>query len=369
MELPREFAFLVACCRWPRSPAGDEEVRALAAGADWDAVLAAAGRHRVEGFVHDAVTRSAVAPPPTVAGRLAAQASGIARENLFYAAEALRLSLRFAGAGIAHLFVKGVTLNVLAFGTLALKRSCDIDLLVEPEDYAAACATLGEADYSCFHPPGADLGAILRYAAAEKDSAWRHEPTGIKLELHQRLTVNPMLLPDVGARSPSLDVAIAPGVTLPTLARNELFAYLCVHGALTAWSRLKWLVDLAALVSGADEDGLERLCRRAAALAPGRATAQALLLAERLFGIRLPASLSEELRADRANRYLERAAIHAMTAGGAREIDEQPLASARLNLSVLMLQPGWRYKAAEIGRKLPRVPAALRSALGAARAG
>jgi len=368
MESSPEFELLVACCRWPPSAGGDKRVRAAAAGVDWQAVLAAAARHRVEGFVHHALRRAGVAPPAAAAERLAAAASGIARENLFYAAESLRLSDRFSNAGLPHLFVKGVTLNVLAYNTLALKRSCDIDLLVAPEDYEAACAALAEAGYLCFHPAGADLPAIMRYAAANKDSAWRSADGRIKVELHQRLCVNPMLLPAIGARSPSLAVEIAPGVSLPTLARDELCAYLCVHGALTAWSRLKWLADLAALIACEDEAGVERLYRRAAELAPGRAAAQALLLAERLFGTRLSASLAAELRAARANRFLEHEALRAMAGGGAREIDEQPLASARLNLSLLMLQPGWRYKVAEIGRKLPRVPAALRSAIGAARA-
>jgi hypothetical protein len=368
MESSPEFDLLVACCRWPPSPGGDDRVRAAAARVDWRALLAAAARHRVEGFVHHALRRAGLAPPPAEAERLASSASGIARENLFHAAESLRLSDRFADAGIAHLFVKGVTLSVLAYRTLALKRSCDIDLLIAPEDYEAACSALADAGFLCFHPAGADLPAIIRYAAANKDSAWRSADGRIKVELHQRLCVNPMLLPTIGARSPSLAVEIAPGIALPTLAREELFAYLCVHGALTAWSRLKWLADLAALIAGDDEAGVERLYRRAKALAPGRAATQALLLAERLFGTRLAAPLAAELRAARANRFLEHEALQAMTGGGAKEMDEQPLASARLNLSLLMLQPGWRYKVAEIGRKLPRVPAALRSAIGAARA-
>lgn len=368
MERAREFDLLVACCRWPRSASVDSEVRALASGVDWEKLLAAAGRHRVEGFVHDALRRAGAVPPPEAAARLAGQAGGVARENLFYAAESFRLSERLTAGGIAHLFVKGVTLNVLAYGTLALKRSCDIDLLVEPADYAAACSILVEAGYRCFYPEGADLAGIVRFAEAAKDSAWRSPDGAIKLELHQRLCSNPMLLPSVGARSPSVEVEIAPGATLPTLARDHLFAYLCVHGALTAWSRLKWLVDLAALVAGSDEAEVEALYRSACVLAPGRAPAQALLLAERLFGVRLSAELGRELRSDRVNVYLERAALHAMTAGGAKEMEDQPLASARLGLSVLMLQPGWRYKASEIGRKLPRVPAALRSALSAARA-
>lgn len=361
MELSAEFALLAACCRRPPS---DESVRSAAMRVDWPLLLATAARHRVEGLAHDALRRAGAEVPADAAGRLAGEASGVARENLLYAAESLRLSERFERAGIAHLFVKGVTLNILAYGTLALKRSCDIDLLVAPEDYAAACAALGEAGYRCFHPAGAGLEAILRYAAAAKDSAWRSEG-GIKVELHQRLTENPMLLPGIGARSPAQRVEIAPGVTLPTLGREELFAYLCVHGAFTAWSRLKWLADLAALVASEDEAGIERLYRRAAVLAPGRAPAQALLLAHRLLGTRLGPELEAELRGDRIALYLERAALVTMAGGGGREVRQRPFGAARLNLSVLMLQRGWRYKTAEIARKLPAVPRAVRAALGA----
>ena len=368
MVLPSEFELLVACCRWPPSPEADARVRAAAVGADWDAVIAAAGRHRVQGFVHAALRRTGTALPAAAAKRLAEQGSGIARGNLLHAAASLRLSERLGAARIEHLFVKGVTLSVLAYGTLALKRSCDVDILVPPDDYDAAYGVLADAGYCCYHPPGADRAGILRYAAAHKDSAWGSSDGQIKVELHQRLCANPSLLPGVGACSPSVAVEIAPGISLRTLARDELFAYLCVHGALTAWSRLKWLADLAALVAEEEEAGVERLYRRAAALAPRRAAAQALLLAHRLFATRLSQSLEAELRADRVNRFLESQALQVMAGGGARELDEQRFASARLNLSVLMLEPGWSYKAAEIGRKLPRIPAALRSVFSGARA-
>ncbi|HEX9932669.1 MAG TPA: nucleotidyltransferase family protein [Allosphingosinicella sp.] len=372
MHLQRAFQLLCLCCRWPRTPALEAEIgSAVAAGepTDWDLLVAMAARHRVEPLVHDALRRAGVAVPAAAAERLAAAATGVARRNLSQAAEALRLSERLQRAGLAHLFVKGVTLNLLAYGTLALKHSSDIDLLVEPEGYAEICRILIEDGYRCTHPGVHDVPAIVAYAAAEKDSVWRSDARSVTLEVHQRLTANPMLLPALGARSPAQGVTIAPGVALRTLARDELFAYLCVHGALTAWSRLKWLADLAAFISSEDERGIERLYRRAAALAPRRAAAQALLLAHRLLALPLSGALEAELRADRVTRYLERAALATMTGGGAvREVSDQPFGPARLNLSVMMLQPGWRYKAAELGRKLPHVPRALRGAFSAARA-
>ena len=37
---------------------------------------------------------------------------------------------------------------------------------------------------------------------------------------------------------------------MPTLADEPLYAYLCVHGASSAWFRLKWIADLNALLAG-----------------------------------------------------------------------------------------------------------------------
>ncbi|MDP8995373.1 MAG: nucleotidyltransferase family protein, partial [Pseudomonadota bacterium] len=280
-----------------------------------------------------------------------------ARQNLFYAAEAKRLDRRLDAAGVPHLFVKGVTLNMLAYGTLGLKRSCDIDLLVDPEDYGEALPVLEDAGYVSTHPPaGASHADMLRYAADTKDTVWHNAAKRVTVELHQRLTPNRALMPAVGARSPRQEVEIAPGLTLATLAREELVAYLFAHGALTAWSRLKWVADLAALLAGEDEAGLERLYRRALVLAPGRSAAQALLLVDRLFGLPLGPRLRKDLGRDPVSRWLAGTALRTMLQGGPRELDEHPLGTARIHLSSLVLQRGWRYTAAEIARKF-RAPA------------
>jgi hypothetical protein len=363
MAFPPEFELALACCRRPLTPAHEAEVRGRAERIDWPFFLKVAARHRIEGLAHDALTRSGVAMPAPAAASLLSAAQGIARENLFYAAEAHRLHERFERAGVGHLFVKGVTLNMLAYGSLALKRSCDIDLLVDPTDYDAACTLLEEAGYACVVPERGSRDEILRYAAAAKDSVWRNEVKSITLELHQRLTANPLLLRGVGPSSQAQWVEVAPGLALPTLAREPLFAYLCAHGAATAWSRLKWSADLAALLAGENQEGIESLYRSAGRLGAGRAADQALLLLQRLFGLALPPALERELSGGLANRMLVRAAMKTMVRGGAAtELDGQAWGHASINLSMLFLHPGWRYKYAEVRQK-------LRSSLAVGRAG
>jgi hypothetical protein len=353
LRLPPELSLMAACCRWPPSAERDEAVRACAAAAiDWDGFGKLVARHRVGGLVHDGLKQAGVAPPPELAGELAGEASDIARRNLAFAAECMALETMLEEAGADHLFIKGATLNILAYGTLALKKACDIDLLVDAAAYGEAVGLVERRGYRCEIPgPDPAREEILAWAKRHKHTLWTR--AGITLELHASLVDNPPLLPGLSVRSPRQSVEVAPGMALPTLAKDELFAYLCAHGATHGWSRLKWLADLAALLKHEDEAEILRLHRRSEELGGGRSAGQALLLCAILFGMRLPAPLEEKLRRDRAIRMLVRIALKTATLGGlGRELDEMPLGTARIHASYLLLDRGTRYKWRQLGRTL-----------------
>ena len=101
---------------------------------------------------------------------------------------------------------------------------------------------------------------------------------------------------------------VAKGIELPTLGKDELFAYLTVHGASSAWFRLKWITDLAALLHGESADEIERLYDRSQQLGAGRAAAQALILANRLYGVAIGDQLGTASTFDPTNRWLARLA-------------------------------------------------------------
>jgi hypothetical protein len=346
-----EFALAAACCRWPPSPERAAAVRDGAAAVDdWDGLLRAGRRHRVEGLVHDGLRRAGVMPPPPVASALAAAAAAIAHDNLRFAAEAARLDRMLRAAGVDFLFLKGVTLNLLAYGTLALKRAIDIDMVVDPARYEAAVAAIEAGGYRCIQPrEGASRAEILAWVKRAKHSIWTNG--AVVVELHTAFVDSARMLGTVGIGSPRQKVTVPGGIVLETLARDELFAYLAVHGATHAWSRLKWLADLAAF-AGREPEALEALYRRSIDLGAGRSGAQALLLAHDLLALPLPASLLAELRGDRAVRYLARVAVDAMVGAGDRELDELMLGTAAIHLSHLRLKKGLGFKLYEIRRKL-----------------
>ena len=353
VDTPPEFDFLVACCRWPCGPEQQARIRAQSRLIDWPLFEALARRHRVEGLVWHALDRAAVALPAESAARLAARASRIARDNMAAAVESARLDRAFGEAGVPLLFVKGLALGMLAYRTILVKSGWDIDLLV-PGDRAAEAGRLLEGlGYTLTVPAGpASPERISAWHRRSKESVWRHAQKGLHVELHTALVDNPLVLPGTGAGSEIQQVEVVSGITLPTLARDELLAYLTVHGASSAWFRLKWLADVAALLAESDAPEIERLYRRSQELGAARAAGLALLLCVELFQTRLGHDLAAELHRDRMLPWMLHLVRRSMT-GRALIAEPSQLRGGTLWIHLLQfgLLSGPGYKLAELRRQ------------------
>jgi len=136
---------------------------------------------------------------------------------------------------------------------------------------------------------------------------------------------------------------------LHTLGDEDLFAYLCMHGALHWWNRLKWLADINAMLSTAPESRVEQFVCAAEAKGAGRAAAQALLLCRRLLEMPLSKRLMADLAKSATVRWLEATALAAMTTGeGEQDPHETRLGTTRGSLSTFLLSRSWRYNLAEV---------------------
>lgn len=304
---------------------------------DWGRVLRIARRHRVEGLVHAGLARLGVSPPDDFAEALRADAGRIAREAVVLAGETVRLQRRLDACGIRNVALKGASLEALGYGGLGLRMAKDVDLLVTPADADAARQALQAMGYAAVHPKDLDEEQWGTWIRLGRDVALVHPERGVEVELHWRLVDSPILIPAVSVESATVEVALAGGATVRTLAPQELFAYLCVHGASHGWSRLKWLCDIAALAARADEPGLERLHGEAVAHGAGLCALQALALCERLEMLRLPPELARAARRPLV-RWLVEGALRTLTAGGGEvELEDQPFGSSWITLSQPML--------------------------------
>ena len=355
--LSKEFELAVACCRWPRSSAQYAAIARAAETIDWSLFQRVAHRHRVEGLVWDGLRHAELDVPREAEATLSRTAGDIIRQNLLIVGESLALHQKMKAAKVDLLFIKGVTLGMLAYGNVSLKRGWDIDLIVPREQVEVAVRLLRDAGYRCNIPrTDGSGGSLVKWHAHAKESVWQHESKGFFVELHTALVDNDRLLPGLDAHAPSQEVELAPGRSLPTLARDELVAYLFVHGASSGWFRLKWIADLAALLSNNSAEENDRLYRRSQQLGAGRSAAQALLLAEHLFETRITPELKAELESDALNRWLFSSALELMAGRHvAVELHERRLGTLPIHLMQFALLPGWRFKLSELARQLAHI--------------
>jgi hypothetical protein len=340
---------------WPPSERRIEAIRTAAAGPlDWACFLRVARRHQVIGLVDEGLRYAQSGVPPPIVGEIDALAAALIRENLAMAAEALRLQRLFNEANQPVVFVKGAALAMLAFNNIGMRAGQDIDVLVPYETLTAAMTLVSRAGYRRYDPlPSISETQLRMVMPLRKDFGFVHESTGVRLELHWRLFLNPHAMTEDSIMKGSRVVALTGSEGLRTLGQEDLFAYLCMHGALHWWYRLKWLADINALLAGSSEDSIARLFRAAEIRGAGRAAAQALLLCRRLLGTPLPDRLMASLAHGATVRWLEATALNAMTAGqGELEPREVRFGTTRGSLSTFLLRQSWRYWLTELNLHL-----------------
>jgi hypothetical protein len=344
----REFLLTAACTIWPPSERRNETIREAAGGpVDWDRFLHVVARHRVVGLVHDGLTRAVSSVPPAIAREIGAQATALVRQNLGLAVEGVRLQHLFAERDLPVVFIKGLPLAVLAYGDLGLRHGRDIDLVVGPDSILPAAAVLELNGYRRLRPPSNFGESQLRVWMHRCKEIWYvNDEKMILIELHCRLFDNSKLMPDIPDPRTLRIVPITKEIGLCTLGEDDLFAYLCAHGAVDRWFRLKWLADVAALLARKPEGGVERLYQAAKVRGLGRPAAQAILLCHRLMGTALSDQLIMMLNTDVTVRWLEALAINAVTADRApTEVRFGPTLNA---LARFLLRSDWHYSLAEL---------------------
>ena len=346
----REFNLLLACCQWPQDL--DIVRTRVTAETDWSLFVSLVQRHRVTGLVASALSQAGANWPSAIAAHLKDRAAEAAAGSLVLAAEAVRLNASLQTDGLTPYFIKGSALGFLAYGSLALKESCDIDLLVSPSEAFQASEILRKNGYvPVVGDKPLDEAQLLASMVRLKDTMWHHDGKRITVELHTRLFANPTMLPvDWGTKPES--VAVGRDDALPSLERKFLLVYLSVHGAAHAWSRVKWLADFAALVnttSAAEQHQALDLARK---LHVHRAFAGAMILASELLNADVDGPILEAARGVQKVRGLKRVALRAMVGSGIRELDSQALGTLGIHAVHFFLVPGLRHKWAELRSKL-----------------
>ncbi len=195
-------------------------------------------------------------------------------------------------AGIPCVVLKGVAAATRWKEPLARQQS-DLDLLVAPADLKAASKALIDAKIASFE--------FMAGTHVHNASLKATEKNGLTIELHHALNSNHEISVDIATLLRRRIFHHTPQGRIPALTPEDDAAYLAMHAATHALSRLAWLVDLEGL-GRAGVDWAEA-ARRAKAWNIALPVECAWRHARELFSVPIPERAFEMLGTSVAQRF------------------------------------------------------------------
>jgi len=217
---------------------------------------------------------------------LRARFEEIARKNLRFTADLIRILNCLESHGIAAIPFKGPTLAESVYGNLALREFSDLDILVRQRDFPRAKEAVGELGYVA----GWHLTKTQEqtYLASGYECSFDGPAGRNLLELQWRI------LPTFYAVDFDFEefFARASHVSfgdkrVKALSPEDLLLSLVTHAAKHAWIRLGWLRDIAGAAQAPSLDW-DRVSRQAKELGIQRILWISLGLCNMLLGAKIP---------------------------------------------------------------------------------
>jgi Uncharacterised nucleotidyltransferase/Transglutaminase-like superfamily len=356
-----EFDLVLACLRWPAATVDGDRIRSFARlPIDWQNLLEIVHHHKVVPlFLRNLETFAAGYMPDEPAAALRGAGAANDQTCLRRTSQLLLINRRFREQQIDLRIFKGVPLAITAFQDPVLRDAGDIDLLVAEKDVFTAGEILRAEGYVRIEPQARLTPRRLRsYVSHQKDFSYAYPGSDVIIDLHWRLFRNSFLPANASLTEVGEDWVDLGSERIATLPISRLLLYLCVHGALDGWLRLKWLADIGALVHTMTP---EQLASTASLAAEQQALPQfgaAILLCREMLGQVIPDIIPPESlnRDDRRVGQILRFSERLMTSNQYRPIREQ-IPSTQWFLNEFRLHSSLRYRLDLLLRSLfrPRV--------------
>ena len=284
-----EFSLLLACCA--RS-AVDRNARihaALRQPLAWQKLGRSAAHHGLVPRLYEILlANSALVPQPGLAVVRRLYESNV-RRTLWLTRDLGRVLALLDARRIPALPFKGPVLAQRLYGDVSARQYSDLDILIRADDFARAKAALLELDFQ----PGMNLSAHEQRSHLETayeftfDSRDGHSLLELQWRILPRFYSVDFDIPGFFTRAGTQSLA---GITVPSLASEDLLLILCAHTWKHAWIQLSWFYDIAELADWGRPDW-SAVWREASALGLSRVVTVTFLVAQRLLGAPLPPGL------------------------------------------------------------------------------
>lgn len=207
-----------------------------------------------------------------------------------------KLLRRFKELQVDVKVLKGMPLAFKLYGDISKRHSNDLDLIIPDTELNQAHAILTSFGFQCTEFEALTKAQKSIYFEAHKDIAY-YDEAGTFIELHVRLSAFPTKLSNHYVQS---------FFNNPSISQHQEaeLIYLCLHGSHTLFHRLKWLVDIALYIEQEFSDNSKQLIKLSSQLEAMRILTVSWVLANILFGTKIPNEISSFRRRDLAARII-----------------------------------------------------------------
>lgn len=238
-----EAELLLRCIRYHFDTASSGEIaELLRTDIDWDYLIQKAAEHNVFLLFYQSLKNACPELiPGFVAGKLQVEAQRRIAGNLFLTQQLFQVLDLFAANDIQVVPFKGLIWATLAYGNMALREFCDLDILVRPRDFSKAKELLVEQGY---HDKflGSKEQEIAQVQMVRKDGQ-------VKIDLHFGLVPQEFYLQlDSESFFEGLQTVSIAGRDIATFSPENSLALGYIHGTKDNWGLLKRICDFAALI-------------------------------------------------------------------------------------------------------------------------
>jgi hypothetical protein len=314
-----ELDLLLCCARRTFDSSSASRVKALLSEElDWEFLLSQAQIHGVRPLLCWYLTENFTEQLASdMVQKLRRHFQSHARRNLSWLDELLDLVQLSEARGLQVLPYKGLVFALQAYGNVALRQFCDLDLFMPRQNVVEMQELLLERGYRpalsdvpqrVEHTSGSELLFIRDSDGIQVDLHWAFAPSFFAFGLDDKVLSHCRRLP-VGHRT----VAILPP--------EDHLLIVCMHGTKHCWCRFGWIVDIAEIVRRHPDLNWPHLLALASDANSKRALFLGLRLAGNLLALELPAGLFTKIREDSAVERLASAVEKTLFSdGGIRQV-------------------------------------------------
>lgn len=260
----------------------------------WGGVIDVALRHGLIGPLQSAVSKMH-SVPDSLFSTIQSVHLNCAARNFQLLNALFEVLAAFRECGTELCVLKGPAVALLAYGQITTREFTDLDLLIRHEDLDRAEGVLAQLGYL-------RANHVVGRFHSEKDIQFLRASDDVLVELHWALNAPTRRFPveETGIWNRRQTLYFQ-NDAIPTLGVEDTLINLCIHGSVHGWSSLKWIFDIARLLSSksvlVDWDSLIERCRTVGC---ERILIVNLRLAFVFFGVKPPDAIAAQILEDKS---------------------------------------------------------------------